>query len=121
MSDEEHNEYMRDVKWKTFWYIAFIAGGMIISGTYAWATIRSDISDLKTDQRINNREMRHYVDSIHHDDLKQFDDIWLAMKGIYKDSVLKFRNNGNNAQLGCFIEKIVKGKKVFIPVDCQYK
>ena len=90
MSNQEHEEYMKNVRWKTFGYIAFVAGGLLVSGTLGYASIKDgekdlarDIVDLrkdvKSDIRTNSIGMKQYADSLHQEDKDQFNDIWNAL------------------------------------------
>lgn len=117
MSEQEKNEYMKDVRWKTALYTAYIFAALLISGTGGVYILKADIKGvsnevfmLRRDNKADNRELHHYVDSLHHDDITQFHDVWNAIHGI----------PFNKAQVdGCIVERIINGRRVFVPTDCK--
>jgi hypothetical protein len=113
VSEQERNEYIKGIKYKTAGYVLAVAAGLLISGTVAVTSIKDDIKELGKDNKANNKEMRHYVDSLHHDDLNQFYEIWDAINQLPAKAHIKIKNNG------CVIERIINNKRVFIPTDCN--
>ncbi|MDR3551233.1 MAG: hypothetical protein P4L31_07510 [Candidatus Babeliales bacterium] len=87
MSEQEHNEYMKDVRWRTAGYSLFIFLGILLSGTGGVYSIKSDIKDLATQERDDKIATKHYIDSLHHDDFQEFKSIWAVINK--KDSTVK--------------------------------
>lgn len=126
MNGSRQSEYIPPFKWTTFWYASFIVGGLLISGTTGVVLIKDDISDLGKDiaslrkeeilsNKNSSKDMKNYVDSLHREDLGQFEDLWNAVRN--NKNLPKHTSRVSN--IGCVIEKVVNGKRVFIPVDCQ--
>ena len=86
MSEQEHNEYMKNVRWKTAGYALFIFLGILLSGTGGVYSIKSDIKDLATQELDDKIATKHYIDSLHHDDFQEFKSIWAIINK--KDSAL---------------------------------
>lgn len=128
MSEEERNEYMNHVRWKTAGYIAFALAGLLISGTGGVFIIKGDVSklsdnialykaetkrdinDLRLENKEDNKELRHYVDS-------QFHDIFNAINNknlVPSKRILHLQGDG------CVIQKIVNGKREYVPIDCDF-
>jgi hypothetical protein len=124
VSEAERYEFMNKVRWKTAGYICWAFSSLLVGGTGGFYMIKADIKGvgndvavLRSDFKSDNKELRHHVDSLHHDDLNQFTELWNAInnKNIPEPKrIIKVANDG------CLMGKVIKGHLEWVPVDCDY-
>ena len=104
MSDNERNEYMRNVRWTTAIYTCCSAGSILLAMAGMYYGLKGDIKDNRTSSRaeltaavvsINKKQ-----DSIQHVNDMKFKDVWYVLK-----------------TPALVTQKRTNGELTFIPVD----
>ncbi len=117
MSEQERSQYMKNVRWTTFWYAAFTAISLVITGTLGVASIRGDIKTLAITEQSHYVSTNHKIDSLQHDNNIEFKDIWKAIRA--NDSIKQairvvYKNRPRSNSY--VTERWINGKLVLIPV-----
>lgn len=123
MSNEEHNEYMRDVKWKTALAIFGSAASILIALVWFCSDIKESIKDtgINADKHLTSAvtSINRKQDSLQHLNDLQFLAIWDAVDNI-KPPVQekKYQYKVAPQQNGCMIERYVDGHLTRTPIKC---
>jgi hypothetical protein len=109
---------MRNVKWTTFWYCAGTIASLLVGGTFGVAAIRGDIKDSRTVAHNENVTLKHYVDSLHHDDAVDLGELRAAINNIppIKNTTIYKTTAIPKGAIGLFTARYVDGKLGFFPV-----
>lgn len=120
MSNEERNEYMRNVRWTTFGYFAFAVASLLVGGAFGVAEIKGDIKDTKIEGKEHYIAINHKLDSIQHDNSIEFKDIWKAIKGIDTSkntkTIIKYLP-AKKSKGEFFTERWINGKLYLLKVE----
>lgn len=122
MSNQEANEYMRNVKWSTaiYLFVSTISIVLAIAGIYYG--LKGDIKDSRTEAKEQIRfvftTLNTKIDSLQRITDDNFKDIATQINGIppsKNTTIIKHQTPKSNTHF--FIERWINGKLAFIPVD----
>lgn len=79
MSNEERNEYMRNVRWTTAIYTVGAAGSLLLGMVGLYYGLKGDMKDIRTEareeiQNVSNR-LNAKMDSVQNNNILQFQEI----------------------------------------------
>ena len=113
MSDNERNEYMRNVKWSTALYIFASTISVVISVIWFAADIKAEIKDSNNKSKDLFVHLDRKIDSNQYKNELRFQKLEDGILGIKDKSV---QNTIPTPQSKLFTEKWVNGKLTFIAV-----
>lgn len=118
MSNEEREQYMKSVKWTTFFYVAFAAGSLLVGGAFGVATIRDDIKDNRTQSKFDYIKVNNKIDSSNMQSAAKFNDVINRLDKLEIQINERPLGNvrGNHANQGYSYQRIINGKLVTINI-----
>lgn len=110
MSNEEHNEYMKNVRWTTGLYVFGSTISIVLAMAGVYYGLKGDIKDTRTEDReqiqsVSNR-LNSKIDSLQNYNVLQFQEI--------RQQFESKAESHSTSKL--FTEKWVSGKLTFIPI-----
>lgn len=124
MSNQEANEYMKNVKWTTGLYLLASTVSIVLTISGIYYGLKGDIKDNKMEakeqiQYVFNK-LNTKIDSNQRVNDSQFKDILQQISDIppaQHTTIIKRQQVSPKPRMRFFIEKWVNGKLAFIPVD----
>jgi hypothetical protein len=127
VSEQEHNEYMKDVRWTTAIYAAISAISVIVAIIWFCSDIKASIKDTGVTANMHLTaavtSINRKQDSLQHLNDLQFMAIW---DEINSNSGTTVKRNNARAMTpakpfspnGCVIERYINGHLTFVPIKC---
>lgn len=123
MSNQEANEYMRNVRWSTARNILVSTISLVLTGAGGYYGLKGDIKDSRAESKEQIRYvftvLNNKIDSLQRGNVENFKDLASQINGIppiKNTTIIKhIPVKPNTPRL--YIEKWVNGKLAFIPVD----
>lgn len=121
MSNEERNEYMRNIKWTTgiYFFVSTISIVLSLAGVYYGlkGDIKDSRNDAKEEAHIIYYKLKSSIDSSNNANSMQFMDIREQLKAVPQSKTIIVRPRKVAGVAGMFIERYINGKLCFVPVN----
>lgn len=120
MSEQEHNEYMKNVKWKTSIWLAGSLGTILLTLAGIYYGLKGDIKDGRYDTKTQVQgvyyRLNSKIDSLQSSNDLQFQDIRQQLQAIPAAKTVIIRPSLPGKTVGLFTQRWVDGKLGFFPV-----
>lgn len=118
MSNEEHNAYMKDVKWTTNLYIVGSLGTVLLAVAGMYYGLKDDNKTSRQIEQVHYVATNHKIDSINHDTKIELANLRNDISNLPqpKNTTIIKTNIVPKGTVGLFTARYVDGKLGFFPV-----